>query len=148
MSKVGRAAAMVIRDHKILMVQHTVDGRSYFTLPGGGIEDNETPEEAAIRELYEECGVRGRIIRRTSVFSDPYADKQFFTFLVDIGNEEPSLGYDPELSEQIITAVKWCAFDKLSERDRAWLWSAGLVSVAEFVEELDLWSDDVSYPLK
>jgi 8-oxo-dGTP diphosphatase len=27
-------------------------------LPGGGQEDTETPEQAAVREAYEECGLR------------------------------------------------------------------------------------------
>jgi 8-oxo-dGTP diphosphatase len=29
-----------------------------FFLPGGGQEDTETPEQAAVREAYEECGLR------------------------------------------------------------------------------------------
>jgi 8-oxo-dGTP diphosphatase len=36
--------------------------RGYF-LPGGGQEPGESPEEAAVREAYEECGLRIRILR-------------------------------------------------------------------------------------
>ena len=36
--------------------------RGYF-LPGGGQEEEESPEEAAVREVYEECGLRIRIVR-------------------------------------------------------------------------------------
>ena len=56
--KRNRSQAMVCRDGKLLLVEHRMKGRDFFNLPGGGIEENETPEEAALRELNEEAGVR------------------------------------------------------------------------------------------
>ena len=50
--KRNRSQAIVCRqDGKILLVKHKLFGRVFFTLPGGGIEDGETPAEAALREL-------------------------------------------------------------------------------------------------
>ena len=60
--KRNRSQAMVCRDGKLLLVEHRMKGRDFFNLPGGGIEENETPEESAIRELNEEAGVRGRLL--------------------------------------------------------------------------------------
>lgn len=37
--------------------------QSSWIIPGGGIEQNETINDAAHRELYEEAGVKGRILR-------------------------------------------------------------------------------------
>jgi ADP-ribose pyrophosphatase YjhB (NUDIX family) len=36
-------------------------GRATWTLPGGGLEFGENPVAAAIRELEEECGLRGEV---------------------------------------------------------------------------------------
>ena len=45
--KRNRSQAMVCRDGKLLLVEHRMKGRDFFNLPSGGIEENETPEEAA-----------------------------------------------------------------------------------------------------
>ena len=58
-----RVQSMVVREDKILLVKHNMNGREFYCLPGGGIENGETPEEAAIRELKEESMVDGKIIR-------------------------------------------------------------------------------------
>ena len=39
---------------KIVMCRH--EKRETWEIPGGHIEENETPEEAARREIYEETG--------------------------------------------------------------------------------------------
>ena len=43
-------------DKKILLVKHKKFNK--WVQPGGHIEDEETPEEAALREVYEETGVK------------------------------------------------------------------------------------------
>jgi len=145
------AKCIVIRDNKILMVKHEHDGRKYYTLPGGGLEDGETPEQAAIRELWEECQVSGTIIAKTSeYFFSSEQDGILHTFYMDIEEQIPVLGKDPELSEenQILVEIRWMALEEICERDRAFLWASGLLSIASFGDELLSWSDDISYPNK
>lgn len=45
---------------KVLLVKHKDFNK--WLQPGGHIEDNETPEEAAIREVYEETGIKATLI--------------------------------------------------------------------------------------
>lgn len=145
----GRAQCLVVRDGKILMVKHKHENDEWYCSPGGGIEDGEDPEQAAIRELQEECNVKGVIIKKTSGYVDPYDDGTFFyTFHVDIGNQTPSLGYDPEvpLENPVLTDVKWMSLNEISEVDRAFLFASGLLSIAQFAKELDSWSREISYP--
>ncbi|MCY7288990.1 MAG: NUDIX domain-containing protein [Cryobacterium sp.] len=56
-----RAVAVVVRDGKVLVMKRRLDGRAYAVLPGGGIEDGERAEDAALRELREECSLDGAV---------------------------------------------------------------------------------------
>jgi 8-oxo-dGTP pyrophosphatase MutT (NUDIX family) len=45
---------ILLKDNNILFIRRIKFGKDYYVLPGGGIEDGESPEVAAIRELKEE----------------------------------------------------------------------------------------------
>ena len=146
----GRAQCLVVRDKKILMVKHKQGDDEWYCSPGGGIEKGETPEQAAIRELQEECNVSGTIIKKTSEYVDPYDDTNFFySYHIDIGNQSPRLGNDPEEAKtHSLVEVRWMSLNELSEIDRAFLWASGLLSIKQFTEELESLSREISYPNK
>lgn len=56
-----RAAGIIFNnENKLLLVKHKDPdtGEAWWMLPGGGIEAGESAEEAVIREVEEECGIK------------------------------------------------------------------------------------------
>lgn len=52
-----RVSLLIQSEQGVLFVRHEKDGRSYWLLPGGGVEFGETLEETARREALEETGL-------------------------------------------------------------------------------------------
>ena len=103
--RTGRACAAVLRDGlygpEILMVRH----RTFWTLPGGGINPGEDPSSAAVRELWEETGLRGTPTRE--LFPGCWQVE------VD-SHARVSIGADPELVDdvQVLRGVAWFTLDE------------------------------------
>ena len=142
-----RAQCIIHRGNQILMVKHRVDGGEWWCLPGGGVEPGESPQQAVLREVEEECGVVGKILFQTGQSTDG-VNLESVTFLIDIGNQEPHMGSDPEFIDvgQILVDLRWLTLAEIPERDRAYLWAAGLMSIPVFLEEVSHWGDELSYP--
>jgi len=144
-----RAQCLITRGEQLLMVKHHVGGEEWWCLPGGGVEAHETAVDAALRELEEECCVVGKIVRQTAHTTDGFK-VDTITFQIDIGAQEPHMGTDPEFSQddQILTEVRWLTLAEIPERDRAYLWAAGLMNVPGFEDEVSGWGDELSYPAR
>ena len=52
-----RAGVILISDNKIALIKRVRDGRTYYIIPGGGLDEREYIEDAAIREAQEELGI-------------------------------------------------------------------------------------------
>ncbi|CAF3800072.1 unnamed protein product [Adineta steineri] len=83
-----RAACICIRNERedeILLI--TSRDKASWIIPGGGIEQNESTIEAAHRELYEEAGVKGRIIRDLGIFENLERKRRTNVFVVYVEHE-------------------------------------------------------------
>jgi ADP-ribose pyrophosphatase YjhB (NUDIX family) len=54
----NRVSAIIVKDNEILLIHRLRDGQEYWSIPGGGIEENEDIETALNREVLEETGLR------------------------------------------------------------------------------------------
>jgi 8-oxo-dGTP diphosphatase len=70
------ATCLVVIDsqRRVLLVKRSVEPKKgFWCLPGGFMELDETPEHAALRELAEETGLKGRIDMLLGVSTNPSA---------------------------------------------------------------------------
>ena len=96
------AAAFVFDDAGRLLVVKENYGRFRWSLPGGAIEDGESPEQACVRETLEETGAEVRIENLVGSYALP--DITVHAYRCVIVNGEPALQPTDEL-----TAVEWLA---------------------------------------
>lgn len=121
-AKLGRAASktvspflhLVLRERHVRVrtfIRNNDDGdillvRSWFghqkwNLPGGGIRRDETPAEAAVREVYEETGLRIAVdhLNELGTFAnpDPKAKYTIACFQVDIPKRPPRIAHHRRL---------------------------------------------------
>ena len=81
MTKYNIGAFIVIFDKKgRVLLSHRRD-LDIWNLPGGGVEDGELPDEAAIRETLEETGLKVKIKDLVGIYGKPHRDEIAFVFI-------------------------------------------------------------------
>ncbi len=53
----NRSGIILIEDNKLALIERHRTGLHYFIFPGGGIDEDESPEQTAVREAEEELGI-------------------------------------------------------------------------------------------
>ncbi|HEY86574.1 MAG TPA: NUDIX hydrolase [Dehalococcoidia bacterium] len=95
------AVAIAVKGKKVLMIKRGMAPRKgAWGPPSGFIEVGETPEEACLRELKEETGVSGQVVRLVGVSrlgdKEVYGDMLMVRYLVKVGDEEITPGDEVE----------------------------------------------------
>jgi TDG/mug DNA glycosylase family protein len=113
------AVRALVRDPegRVLLVRFEFPAKTVWSLPGGGIEPGETPEEAIARELREEAGFDfelGPLVwLRTHWWSEgPWSGQRERIFLAAAGGEDPRWAPD-ELGDPWMAEVRWWTRDEL-----------------------------------
>lgn len=110
-----RAGVIIICDGQVLLMRRRKYGRKYYVVPGGGVEDGETIQEAAIREAKEETGLDVTIAEKLCVFNNKGQPEHYY--LADNFEGETCLG-GPELerqSNQNTYCLEWVPLSRLDD---------------------------------
>lgn len=126
-----RAAAFIIKDMNVLLMYRKKNGREYYCIPGGMVEEGETPEEAARREVREETNLDVKTEKLLLTFEREIYDdgkvtlyheksgglvREYFFLAEDIMGEEKLGG--PELERQSESNFYQLQWIKLSDIDK------------------------------
>ncbi len=116
-----RVAAVMIRQGKLLVMQDTES--PYWYLPGGRVQLQERAEDALLRELREELGIRGKIVRLLWLVQNFYQEdvnhqhyhELGLYVLVDVsGTGLPEEEFSTREAEQVNT-FRWVEFQALEQ---------------------------------
>ena len=74
-----RAGIILIQEGKLALMERHRQGRHYFAFPGGGVDEGETDEQAAIREAMEELGIEVGIVQKAAtILREGRRDQVYF----------------------------------------------------------------------
>ena len=107
---------------QILLIRRADEpSKGLLAFPGGFVDYNENPEDAVIRELGEECGIKGRNPHLIDLRGDPSRDPRkhvvsaFYYVKVDdlekivAGDDASSANY--YFAEELLRNPNWFGFD-------------------------------------
>ena len=92
-----RAAIILIENGQIALVERHRQGLHYFTFPGGHVEPDETPEQAAIRETDEELGMQ--VVIKRLVAEIWWQGKPQYYYLVEVTGGTFGTGTGEEMTQ-------------------------------------------------
>jgi len=100
LNPIPTTAAIAERNGKILLIKRGQEpGKGLWTLPGGFMEADETPEDGCLRELFEETRMSGEIISLTGAFHEytkMYGDVLNLFYHVALEDGTPISGDDAD----------------------------------------------------
>ena len=114
-----RAGIVLIQDNKVALIERHRAGLDYFVFPGGGVDEGESPEQAAIREAMEELGVEVVIKQKVAEVKLGQKSRQIYFLVEQTGGEfgtgigEEFTDSDPHSPEEGIYIPVWMPINEL-----------------------------------
>ena len=115
----NRAGIILIEGDKLALIERYRGGLHYFIFPGGGIDEGESEEQAAIREAYEELGIVVEIKQRVAELTR-LSGKQVYFLVRHIegefgtGTGEEYGEYDPKYGSYL---PLWMPIDEITKKN-------------------------------
>ena len=114
-----RAGVVLIQNDKVALIERHRAGTDYFVFPGGGMDEGETPEQAAVREAMEELGIGVAIKQKISEIQLGQKSRQVYFLVEQVGGEfgtgtgEEYTDSDPDDPEEGIYIPIWMPIEQL-----------------------------------
>ncbi len=106
--------SFLIKDNKVVVIKYKEGNKKigYYDIPGGKIEEGETLEQTAIREMNEETGLKIKSLRYKGNMIIEYPDR-IFDFGVFLCNE-----YKGELQNFEENTSEWIEINELLRKEK------------------------------
>ena len=115
---------LIIKDNKILLGKKRIGfGKNKYNGFGGKIKENETPEQAAIRELFEESNLKALSLTKVGEIFYTFPNKKEFDHFVHIFIVNSYEGIEKETEEM---SPKWfntneIPFNEMWDNGKHWI---------------------------
>jgi mutator mutT protein len=104
----------LIKDNEVVVTKYKKDNKKegYYDIPGGKIEEGESPKQTAIREMKEETGIEIQNLKYKGIMTIEYPDR-LFIFDTFITKE-----YEGEPQEFEENTSEWIDIDELLKKEK------------------------------
>lgn len=152
---VRRAARVLVvspgeREPEVLLMQDTdpgIPGMRWWVTPGGGIDPDETPADAAVREVFEETGYRataeellGPVAHRVARhgYSDRVLEQEEWFFLLAAPRFRVSTEGHTAAERLKMVGSRWWPLSALAASEE-WIWPADLLDLVASADAPHEW---------
>ncbi len=139
MKEISAGGVVYVKDNNTTRILLILDRCQKWTLPKGKIEDGETYSETALREIEEETGIKGRIIKPLDkVYYEYYhptnekIEKEVHYYLV----EADSTSIHVQVSE--INSAEWFTLEDAWQKQQTAGYENNLKVMKQSLKELGL----------
>jgi 8-oxo-dGTP pyrophosphatase MutT (NUDIX family) len=116
-----RAGIVLIQGNKVALIERHRAGLEYFVFPGGGVDEGESPEQAAVREALEELGIQVAIKQKVAEVQLGQKSHQVYFLVEQVGGEfgtgtgEEFMRVEPDHPQKGIYIPIWMSIDELPQ---------------------------------